>query len=397
MGKISLYSTLTNPLGDDILIGTDVHDSSITKNFSIQSLFDIGLEISTSKIHLYDSTIENYGEITLDNDVFRVKGAPLNTRNLLVSSATGYLSFKKNNFDAVFNASSISDNQTWTLPDYSGTIALVETNDLQQVTDAGNVSTNGIKIPELFLFDNSLEEYGRISLDNDVFTVRGSLPSTHNLFVSDDSGFISFKKGNNTIKLDATATTDDRTYIMPDESGTLALQKYKVFTALLTQSGGDTEDSINSGSLTVGVTYRINEVSPGMDFRNVGAASNDLGTYFMASGTTPASWGSGATYTLAYSAGCPTAYVLENTIGNVWFTYDGVGNYLFNSNGLFTDGKNVNTLDQTTNISISSDGIYNAYMFTESVNTQRIIILDGSISNSDNLLSNKLIEIRVYN
>ena len=37
--------------------------------------------------------------------------------------------------------------------------------------------------------------------------------------------------------------------------------KYKVYTALLTQSGGDAPTSIYSGELIIGATYTINAVS----------------------------------------------------------------------------------------------------------------------------------------
>jgi hypothetical protein len=41
MAKISTYPILSNPTINDILIGTDVEDLNITKNFSISSIVDI--------------------------------------------------------------------------------------------------------------------------------------------------------------------------------------------------------------------------------------------------------------------------------------------------------------------------------------------------------------------
>jgi len=41
MTKISQYPTLSNPTEDDILIGTDVNSSDVTKNFSIGSIIDL--------------------------------------------------------------------------------------------------------------------------------------------------------------------------------------------------------------------------------------------------------------------------------------------------------------------------------------------------------------------
>ncbi|MEY3499974.1 MAG: hypothetical protein RL308_1643, partial [Bacteroidota bacterium] len=56
-----------------------------------------------------------------------------------------------------------------------------------------------------------------------------------------------------------------------NEIKNIPTSKYKVYTALLTQSGGNTIDSIDTGTITIGFTYRIANLSPGMDFTNVGA------------------------------------------------------------------------------------------------------------------------------
>jgi hypothetical protein len=168
---------------------------------------------------------------------------------------------------------------------------------------------------------------------------------------------------------------------------------YKVFTALLTQSGTGTEDSINSGELTIGRTYYINQESASMDFTNVGALSNDLGTSFIATGTTPNSWGDGAMYTLAYDAGAPVATVLENTIGNLWFTYNGTGNYTLNSDGLFTDST-------WTNISLNIQGFgdnLNFSIYKYSTNHIGIVSGIGGDSQYNDYLDQTCIEVRVYN
>ena len=58
--------------------------------------------------------------------------------------------------------------------------------------------------------------------------------------------------------------------------------KYKVFTALLTQSGGDNEDGQSEGAVIKGVTYVISGDTIGADFLNVGAPNNNEGTHFIA-------------------------------------------------------------------------------------------------------------------
>jgi hypothetical protein len=172
---------------------------------------------------------------------------------------------------------------------------------------------------------------------------------------------------------------------------------YKVYTALLTQSGGDDPLSIDSGLLTIGVTYYINNNSSGMDFTNVGAPNNIAGesTYFIATGTTPNSWGAGegtGNGTLSYNTGAPVVTVLENTIGNIWFTYDMVGRYNVNSDGLFTTNKTYSVPYVYSPLSDLPNGIFIENL---TVNYSQIISIYNA-DTVDNQLSNTSIEIRVY-
>ena len=168
-----------------------------------------------------------------------------------------------------------------------------------------------------------------------------------------------------------------------------ATPKYKVYTALLTQSGGSDELGIQYGDLTIGVTYRIEETSPDSDWTNVGAPNNNVGTYFVATGTTPNSWGDPGN--LRYNTGAPVVTVLENTIGNIWFTYDSVGNYIANSDSLFIINKTIvySSIDQfqTTSADSSLTGI-----ISDSIIGYQTFI--GGLSTNDSV---GFIEIRVYN
>ena len=178
---------------------------------------------------------------------------------------------------------------------------------------------------------------------------------------------------------------------------------YKVYTALLTQNGGDDPLGDNGGTaagnypeLVIGRTYYIvDNFQLECDFTNVGAPNNNVGTYFVATGTTPASWG---TYgELRYNTGAPVVTVLENTIGDIWWTYDGVGRYKANLLGVFTNNKCVGF----TNIWYSDGNdnylTYDFNMYTPDgfqISTMRIDIPNDP---SDNKLLNTPIEIRVYN
>jgi len=174
--------------------------------------------------------------------------------------------------------------------------------------------------------------------------------------------------------------------------------KYKVYTALLTQGGSDDPLSINIGTLTIGVTYFIDEVfeNSGADFSNVGAPNNNVGTYFVATGTIPNSWGElGSETTLIYNTGAPVVTVLENTIGNIWFTYKTPGVYPCASIDLFIQDKTYSTPYNFYEKNL----LYNNCVRTQWLDTATIDILTVGIgSNShDNGLVGTAFEIRVYN
>jgi hypothetical protein len=178
-------------------------------------------------------------------------------------------------------------------------------------------------------------------------------------------------------------------YTMEDVKNTVL--PYKVYTALLTQIDGDNQGTLIDEPLTIGVTYKIGDQAGGTwDFTNVGAPNNDVDTYFVATGTTPNSWGNG---TLIYIKGAPVVTVLENTIGDIWFTYNDVGSYFVNSNSLFTGNKTYLYIqaflygpDEDRRIGIS----------LEDSSTVQIITTNGLIAGNANLYNTSL-EIRVYN
>jgi hypothetical protein len=165
--------------------------------------------------------------------------------------------------------------------------------------------------------------------------------------------------------------------------------KYKVYTALLTQGGGDDPQSLSSGPVTKGVTYYITDASDG-DFTNVGAPNNDEYTYFVAiNDEVPNNYGSAL---LAFNTGAPVVTVLENTIGNIWFSYIVVGEYRASSDTLFTLGKSWNM----PAIFLLGSDVYAGSMINGDENRYAIFTTVNTIP-TDNILENTPIEIRVYN
>jgi hypothetical protein len=207
-----------------------------------------------------------------------------------------------------------------------------------------------------------------------------------------DNGTVTIQTGDNDAPENwVFGTTGSITF--PDNSiqTTAYISKYKVYTALLTQSGTSSTQTISTGNLTVGVTYTI-EIGSFFDFTIVGAPNNNTGTKFAATGITP-SWGSGA---LSYDSGAPVVTVLENTIGDIWFTYNDVGIYSIYSDGLFQELK-------TSVIFGGLNSLSNAYFVRifgdEVVYPNKLVIdtRDSNFTNTDGGLYDTTIEIRVYN
>jgi hypothetical protein len=173
------------------------------------------------------------------------------------------------------------------------------------------------------------------------------------------------------------------------EDFTNQVKPYKVFTALLTQSGGDVESDKNaSDEFFSGVTYYISSNTENKDFTIYGAPNNNVGTYFLCTqnGIVP----NGAQ--LIYNYGTPVVTVLENTIGNIWFNYEDIGVYGCQSNNLFTTDKTFILATPTSDINAVSIAVTN-----QSESVKYISPLNNSLNAFDDGLLNTPIEIRVYN
>lgn len=201
-------------------------------------------------------------------------------------------------------------------------------------------------------------------------------------------------------------------YTMQDVSD--SVQPYKVFTALLTQNGNDTSTQYISigtnygNTLTIGVTYIIDENGNGTDFTNVGAPDNNVGTSFIATGEVPANQNDNESTRVAFQAATPVVNILENTIGNVWFEYRDEGQYALRSDpGAFLPEKtfipNGTTSDPTIfNRLIRTDGgglnLTSGYYFVlEDINRIDVFTIVDAGAPHDSVLSATPIEIRVYN
>ena len=212
---------------------------------------------------------------------------------------------------------------------------------------------------------------------------------------ADEKVFMVDKRTNTTYGGSQALQDMQQWYTMQDVAD--SVQPYKVFTALLTQNGGDDFQSLTSGPVQQGVTYFVDGGTIGLtDFSNVGGEFQTPSTgsyYFIATiDGTPNEYG-GAT--ADYNTGAPVATVLENTIGNIWFTYKGHGAYLIRSSDLFLENKT------TLSINLMGNDPGTGYLCLGSIaNTTNLGIVTGTEIDGplDDILSFATpIEIRVYN
>ena len=177
-------------------------------------------------------------------------------------------------------------------------------------------------------------------------------------------------------------------------NGETIQRPYKVYTALLTQNGSSSVTTVSDQPIVIGTTYQITFNNGTGDFLNVGAPNNELGTYFVATGTTPTAWGGAE---LEYNTAAPVVTVLENTIGYVWFVFGTDGVYYVRN----IDEWNQNKLWYSSS-GIGNTGAININpgRLAMSIEANEILIVtyNNDISQAINgQLINTPIEIRVYN
>jgi hypothetical protein len=173
---------------------------------------------------------------------------------------------------------------------------------------------------------------------------------------------------------------------------------YEVYTALLTQSGGSNIlPGYGDETFTIGVTYTIVTNPDNYDLTIYGAPNNNVGTSFVSNQTTVLPYTTSLEF--EYDTGAPVAIVLENTIGNIWFSYDNVGNYIIFSNNLFTS--NIATFIGGLEGYVGSGGgsplgggTGIARLSNSALNFS---VLDTSTLPQNDSISGYPIEIRVYN
>jgi hypothetical protein len=168
---------------------------------------------------------------------------------------------------------------------------------------------------------------------------------------------------------------------------------YRVYTALLTQSGDSSiSDKVQGDSLDVGVTYTIASNTENADLTVFGALNSNVGTSFVC--TTAGILPSIGNISLTYDTAAPVVTVLENTIGNIYFTYESIGTYMAKV-PVIAEKKQV----VFSNSVAQSDGSNQRFFNVEnnSIDGEIYFVSSDGTSRIDGQMTDFCIEIRVYN
>jgi hypothetical protein len=182
--------------------------------------------------------------------------------------------------------------------------------------------------------------------------------------------------------------------------GQSLLPTYKVYTALLTQSGSSDVNTIYSGTIVKGVTYTyLTGGNENVDFSSVfPIPPGDIPNNMVATATgSPNNWDG---VFLTYDTGAPVVTVLENTLGNIWFSYGTLGEYGCNSNNLFPFDKTFINVGSVGSVDYSTSGdlpiVQISILSSNSFTIQNTVQGTGTIR-EDGMLWNTPLEIRLYN
>lgn len=213
----------------DATIDNAVWELQVTDVQDLQNVTDIG-NVTTNPIfipelQLYDAATDAYAKISYSDGQFDFRD--INGRIIKVIEKDGLeQTLNLNDFTLTKEISSLTANRTRTEPNKDGTYAMLDdipdVQDFQNVTDIGNVTTNDIYIPKLYLYDEPNDNYGSLHYTDGNFHIEDA--DNHKLLVIED-GFLQLHL-TDTIQsnLFLSNLTETRDHYLPDESGIIALR-----------------------------------------------------------------------------------------------------------------------------------------------------------------------------
>jgi len=140
---------------------------------------------------------------------------------------------------------------------------------LQQVTDNGNTTTNDIKVSKLYLKDSASELNGRLYLDSNNWFFEDS-DGVVRFIATEGSIFLKNRTSEKEAVINTNLLTANRTYTLPDTSGTIALNS-EIPTVDATPTDGSS-NAVSSNGVFDGLANKQNTLTE----TNFGSFINSL-------------------------------------------------------------------------------------------------------------------------
>jgi hypothetical protein len=230
MTKISEYPIITNPTEDDILIGTDVNSSDVTKNFSIGSIIDLIGDINQGPIGPQGDTGPTGPQGPVGPAGLEWQGSWNKNTSYVEDDAVGFGGASYFCILAIpgslLNDNPENDTTHWALLASQGAIGPTGPagpigpqgpagyGTLQQTVDLGNTVTGGVSIDVINGSNETIINGGSVTVLN----------SSNVANVSADNIFFEKQLGSGSVELKFLNTIDAARVInFPNASGTIAL------------------------------------------------------------------------------------------------------------------------------------------------------------------------------
>ena len=297
-GVLALYQTnlISGNISTSTLTATRVYSLpnasgtiALTSDIPVESqnlndVLTIGntsiLDAKVGSLGLYDVEGFDYATITAYDHNFTFKD--YNGDYVLYTEQGNLSLYKTNTIAAGISSNLLTASRSYALPDMSGTIALtsdipiVNIPTLDQVLTAGNFSIIAACVGKVGLFDSiNPSNYGYLSLDNSVFS---SSDFENQIFFEASENYLRVYRKITGVygNIDFSNISSNRNYILPNNSGTIALTSDIPVPITLTTTG-------SSGVATlIGSTLNIPNYSTDLSgyVPYTGATSNvNLGIY----------------------------------------------------------------------------------------------------------------------
>ena len=257
------------------------------------------LDAKIGELGLYDPTEQDYAKLNINDSEFNFYNA---TGSIISVLTKDTLSLYANSYIGnLLVPNTITANRSYVFPNQSGTVALLS--DIPSVTGfvpytgatttvnlgSQNIFANEMLANELFLFDASYATYGNVFLQAEGFYVKNNATTVLANINPGEMALLGFGPGGDwQAKFTYSTLSANRTYALPNASGTIALASdIPIVTGFVPYTGATGAVNLGAYNLTVNTISVGKGAGTGINNTAIGNSvliSNTTGTYNVAIG-----------------------------------------------------------------------------------------------------------------